>query len=138
MAGKADYEGAHRDEYLAAGAFWVPKDACWAHLQACAKLPSIGKDVDDAMVAIERDNRTDSFAHWPTRSSSVMGRPRQPPRADWPRSSLSWARRPLGGRPWKREEPETRRYLTRTGGELGGGKGSHRVGSGSVSAVTNR
>jgi type I restriction enzyme M protein len=34
----------------------VPKEARWAHLQASAKLPSIGKIVDDAMVAIERDN----------------------------------------------------------------------------------
>jgi type I restriction enzyme M protein len=36
--------------------FWVPKDARWPQLQAGAKQPSIGKDVDDAMVAIERDN----------------------------------------------------------------------------------
>ena len=52
-------EGANpedKDEYLAANVFWVPKEARWAHLQARAKLPSIGKDVDDAMVAIERDN----------------------------------------------------------------------------------
>ncbi len=34
----------------------VPKEARWAHLQSRAKLPSIGKDVDDAMVALERDN----------------------------------------------------------------------------------
>src|SRR5690606_4311973 len=44
------------DEYLAANVFWVPKEARWAHLQSRAKLPGIGKDVDDAMVAIERDN----------------------------------------------------------------------------------
>jgi type I restriction enzyme M protein len=52
-------EGANpedKDEYLAANVFWVPKEARWAHLQARAKLPSVGKDVDDAMVAIERDN----------------------------------------------------------------------------------
>ncbi len=34
----------------------MPKEARWAHLQANAKLPSIGKDVYDAMVALERDN----------------------------------------------------------------------------------
>jgi len=34
----------------------VPVDARWPQLQSRAKLPSIGKDVDDAMVAIERDN----------------------------------------------------------------------------------
>ena len=52
-------EGANpedKDEYLAANVFWVPKEARWAHLQSRAKQPGIGKDVDDAMVAIERDN----------------------------------------------------------------------------------
>ncbi len=34
----------------------MPKEARWAQLQSRAKLPSIGKDVDDAMVALERDN----------------------------------------------------------------------------------
>ncbi|HNV70117.1 MAG TPA: N-6 DNA methylase, partial [Candidatus Ozemobacteraceae bacterium] len=33
-----------------------PKEARWSHLQANAKQPSIGKLVDDAMVALERDN----------------------------------------------------------------------------------
>ncbi len=59
VAGDGDYEGANpedKDEYLAANVFWVPKDARWSHLQSRAKLPSIGKDVDDAMVALERDN----------------------------------------------------------------------------------
>lgn len=36
--------------------FWVPKEARWPHLQAHAKQPGIGKTIDDAMVAIERDN----------------------------------------------------------------------------------
>ena len=36
--------------------FWVPKEARCGHLQAQAKQPSIGRDVDDAMVALERDN----------------------------------------------------------------------------------
>ena len=36
--------------------FWVPKEARWSHLQGKAKQPAIGKLVDDAMVAIERDN----------------------------------------------------------------------------------
>ena len=44
------------DEYIAENVFWVPADARWSHLQAKAKQPSIGKVVDDAMVAIERDN----------------------------------------------------------------------------------
>ena len=44
------------DEYKAASIFWVPKEARWSHLKAKAPQPSIGKLVDDAMSAIERDN----------------------------------------------------------------------------------
>jgi type I restriction enzyme M protein len=59
VAGKGDYKGANpedQDEYKAENVFWVPKEARWTHLQASAKQPTIGKVVDDAMVAIERDN----------------------------------------------------------------------------------
>ncbi len=45
-----------QDEYLAENVFWVPKEARWSYLQANAKQPTIGKLVDDAMSAIERDN----------------------------------------------------------------------------------
>jgi type I restriction enzyme M protein len=45
-----------RDEYAAANIFWVPKDARWKVLQDNAKQPTIGKLVDDAMVAIEKEN----------------------------------------------------------------------------------
>jgi type I restriction enzyme M protein len=45
-----------RDEYIAANIFWVPQEARWSHLRANAKQPTIGKILDDAMVAIERDN----------------------------------------------------------------------------------
>src|SRR3990170_4880332 len=45
-----------QDEYRAFNIFWVPKEARWSYLQANAKQPTIGKLVDDAMVAIERDN----------------------------------------------------------------------------------
>src|SRR5581483_4624061 len=44
------------DEYRAENVFWVPKEARWSHLRANAKQPTIGKLIDDAMVAIERDN----------------------------------------------------------------------------------
>lgn len=44
------------DEYRGENVFWVPKEARWTHLQAQAKQPTIGKLVDDAMVAVERDN----------------------------------------------------------------------------------
>ena len=50
----ADEEDA--EEYLAERTFWVPKEARWSHLQANAKLPTIGKLVDDAMLAIEKSN----------------------------------------------------------------------------------
>jgi type I restriction enzyme M protein len=50
----ADAEDA--DEYRAENVFWVPKDARWGYLQRNAKQPDVGKTVDDAMVAIERDN----------------------------------------------------------------------------------
>ncbi len=58
-AGEGDFAGANpedQDEYRAENVFWVPKEARWAHLQANAKQSTIGKIVDDAMVAIERDN----------------------------------------------------------------------------------
>ena len=44
------------DEYRAENVFWVPKEARWSYLLASAKQPTIGKTVDDAMLAIERDN----------------------------------------------------------------------------------
>jgi type I restriction enzyme M protein len=49
-------EAEDRDAYRAEGVFWVPKEARWSYLQANAKQPTIGKFVDDAMDAIERDN----------------------------------------------------------------------------------
>jgi len=45
-----------RDEYSAENIFWVPKEARWDKLQAGAKQPTIGKLIDDAMVAIEKEN----------------------------------------------------------------------------------
>ena len=59
LAGQGDYAGANPedpDEYKAENVFWVPAEARWSHLQANAKQAAIGKLVDDAMVAIERDN----------------------------------------------------------------------------------
>ena len=44
------------EEYLAENVFWVPKAARWSHLQARAKQTTIGKDVDEAMLAIEARN----------------------------------------------------------------------------------
>lgn len=45
-----------KDEYTAERVFYVPRLARWSWLQNRAKLPTIGKDVDDAMDAIEKDN----------------------------------------------------------------------------------
>ena len=45
-----------RDEYTAENIFWVPPEARWDKLQAAAKRPEIGKLIDDAMTAIEREN----------------------------------------------------------------------------------
>jgi len=59
LAGEGDYAGSDpedADEYRAENVFWVPKEARWSHLQANAKQPTVGKVVDDAMVALERDN----------------------------------------------------------------------------------
>ncbi len=59
LEGKGDYEGADpedRDEYKAENVFFVPPSARWTYLQTRAKLPEIGKDVDNAMDALERDN----------------------------------------------------------------------------------
>jgi type I restriction enzyme M protein len=56
----ADYpDGAEDpDEYSAENVFWVPKEARWSHLQANAKQTSIGKLIDEAMIAIEKRNET--------------------------------------------------------------------------------
>ena len=57
--GKGDYEGADpedKNEYVAEKVFYVPPSARWTWLQGRAKLPTIGKDIDDAMDAIEKDN----------------------------------------------------------------------------------
>jgi type I restriction enzyme M protein len=46
-----------KDEYLAENVFYVPPTARWNYLQyERAKLPTVGKDIDDAMDAIEKEN----------------------------------------------------------------------------------
>ena len=59
LTAEADESGADpedKDEYTAERVFYVPPSARWKWLQNRAKLPTIGKDIDDAMDAIERDN----------------------------------------------------------------------------------
>ena len=58
-SGVGEYDGADpedKDEYKAENVFFVPETARWSYLQSKAKLPTIGKEVDSAMDAIEKDN----------------------------------------------------------------------------------
>lgn len=58
-AGEGEYSGADpedKDEYKAENVFFVPTDARWNYLLSKAKQPTIGKTVDDAMDAIEKEN----------------------------------------------------------------------------------
>ena len=45
-----------REEYKAENVFFVPADARWTHIVSKAKDPQIGKYVDEAMDAIEKEN----------------------------------------------------------------------------------
>jgi type I restriction enzyme M protein len=45
-----------RDEYTGHAVFWVPTEARWDGLQAAAKQADIGRRIDAAMDAIEREN----------------------------------------------------------------------------------
>jgi type I restriction enzyme M protein len=44
------------NEYRAEKVFYVPPSSRWKFIQGRATMPTIGKDVDDAMDAIEKDN----------------------------------------------------------------------------------
>lgn len=45
-----------RDEYASQNVFWVPTDSRWESIQAKAKLPTIGSEIDTAMDLIEKEN----------------------------------------------------------------------------------
>jgi type I restriction enzyme M protein len=45
-----------RDEYTAERIFWVPPEARWQNLQNQAARPEIATLIDDAILAVERDN----------------------------------------------------------------------------------
>ena len=53
-----DADPEDRDEYRAENVFWVPQKARWAYLQDNARQPEIGTLIDDAMLAIEKENPT--------------------------------------------------------------------------------
>lgn len=46
-----------KDEYTGANIFWVPSQARWSFLQGKAHTTEIGKLIDEAMDAIEKDNK---------------------------------------------------------------------------------
>ena len=46
----------NRDEYTAERVFWVPPEARWNNLQNQATRPDIASLIDDAILAVERDN----------------------------------------------------------------------------------
>jgi type I restriction enzyme M protein len=59
LSGKGECAGADaedKDEYKAENVFFVPSSARWSFLKSHAKKPTIGKTVDEAMDAIEREN----------------------------------------------------------------------------------
>ena len=45
-----------KDEYEADGVFFVPQEARWSVISMAAHTPEIGKIIDDALQAIEREN----------------------------------------------------------------------------------
>jgi type I restriction enzyme M protein len=51
-----DADPEDRDEYASENVFWVPKQSRWEFLQAAAKQAKIGKLLDEAMLAIEKEN----------------------------------------------------------------------------------
>ncbi len=53
-----DGECEDKDAYKARNVFWVPENARWNYLKENAKKPEIGKLIDDAMIAIEKENPT--------------------------------------------------------------------------------
>jgi len=59
LRGEGEYAGADpedKDEYKAENVFFVPLTSRWSFLQSNAKQPTVGKTVDEAMDAIEREN----------------------------------------------------------------------------------
>lgn len=45
-----------KDEYTAENVFFVPQEARWSHISESAHTPEIGVVIDNALLAIEREN----------------------------------------------------------------------------------
>ena len=58
LCSEAGADPEDRDEYLAKNVFWVPGNARWDNVKANARSVNIGKIVDDAMVSIEKENKS--------------------------------------------------------------------------------
>lgn len=58
LVGEGEGFEEERDEYTAENIFWVPKEARWAEIVKSAKTPEIGIKIDEAMYAIEKENKT--------------------------------------------------------------------------------
>ncbi|MFW5719977.1 MAG: type I restriction-modification system subunit M [Candidatus Dojkabacteria bacterium] len=59
VQGEGEFAGADpedKDEYMAENVFYVPPAARWSYLYGRAKQTTIGKDIDDAMDLIEKEN----------------------------------------------------------------------------------
>ncbi len=54
------YEGLEedRDSYLSENVFYVPKGARWEYIKDNSKSPEIGKIIDDALIEIEKENKS--------------------------------------------------------------------------------
>lgn len=58
MKRERDLKRTDRDEYEAENIFYVPKGARWEDIAAAAHTPEIGTVIDDAMIAIEKENKS--------------------------------------------------------------------------------
>lgn len=56
LKGDPEADPEERDHYLAENVFWVPEEARWLSIQPQARLPEIGKIIDKAMEAVEKEN----------------------------------------------------------------------------------
>jgi type I restriction enzyme M protein len=68
-----------RDEYTAERVFWVPPESRWPNLQNQATRPDIATLIDDAILAVERDNpnlkgKLPAIPHFAKRTS-LLGQP---------------------------------------------------------------
>jgi hypothetical protein len=64
----------NRDEYTAERVFWVPPEARWQNLQNQAARPDIATLIDDAILAVERDNpnlKNKLYLTWHTHAFAV-------------------------------------------------------------------